>query len=317
MSQVEYKLGYTLTENARIAQVKEAGIDSPSVVVTIKHGDAEFARAVDMLGIPSGVSIPEDVFSYNAPGEHRNGLAAGEILDLLESQREKKRAEDEVKAAEREAAVVAIATADPRSLLRNRYGLWRSAESTPTRDDEEWSVIQSLPDDERCADTIAAARELCRDHNNRLDAIKKAEREAEKAERKAGEEVARREINDWIGSHGSNRLKRIVKEGIEHKAVYRDERLALDRPGWEWLGALLGTTDDARNPPEEAFITLDEARKLCPGADLQRYTVEHEHDENCCGENDCPEYDHSSYVAEDRFLGEYIVYGAPIEGVDF
>lgn len=28
--------------------------------------------------------------------------------------------------------------------------------------------------------------------------------------------------------------KQAAAEGIEHEAVYRDERLAVDRPGWVW-----------------------------------------------------------------------------------
>lgn len=129
-------------------------------------------------------------------------------------------------------------------------------------------------------------------------------RDRQEQERK---KKSQQEKEAWIAQHGSTRLKRMLAEKIELDAVYRDERLATDRPGWQWLSNLPGNTDDPRNPPESAFATLDEARKTDPDAYLQRYTVEHEHDEDCYDE--CPEFDESRYVAETRFLGRLIVFG--------
>lgn len=71
----------------------------------------------------------------------------------------------------------------------------------------------------------------------------------------------------WIELHGSPRLRRLIKEHIEHTAVYRDERLKLERPGWRWRRPD-EECGEPRNPPEEAFILLDEARKTVPDAKL-------------------------------------------------
>ena len=66
------------------------------------------------------------------------------------------------------------------------------------------------------------------------------------------------EKREWIEEHGSRRLRRCLAEGIECQAIYRDERIALELPGWEY-GAVLGA-QEARNPPEEALDLLDAAR---------------------------------------------------------
>src|SRR5690606_11865067 len=108
--------------------------------------------------------------------------------------------------------------------------------------------------------------------------------------KRQGEEAERSERQTWIEKHGSSRLKRLAKEGIECLAVYRDERLAVERPGWRWANEVPGNASDPRNPPEEALDLLDLARQTAPDAELQYSTVRHSHDENCYGD-DCPEFD--------------------------
>lgn len=130
--------------------------------------------------------------------------------------------------------------------------------------------------------------------------------DAHREERAAAEQAA---IDAWIEAHGSDRLKRCAREGIECTAIYRDERLLAERPGWQWYDQVPGETDDPRNPPADAFAVLDRARALEPQAKLQRYTVDHEHGDECCG--DCPRFEVHAYVAEAEFLGRVIVFGVP------
>ncbi|MBM4370874.1 MAG: hypothetical protein FJ098_04425 [Deltaproteobacteria bacterium] len=94
-------------------------------------------------------------------------------------------------------------------------------------------------------------------------------RESRERSRKAYEEVIQREearekeMSSWISEHGSSRLRRMNKEGIECENVYRDERLSLERPGWTWFD--FGLSDlKPRNVPEEALDLLDEARASLP-----------------------------------------------------
>lgn len=117
----------------------------------------------------------------------------------------------------------------------------------------------------------------------------------------------------WIAEHGSTRLKRLVAESIEHQAVYRDERLALERPGWRWDVKVPGEGDDPRNAPEEAISLLDEARTLDPEARLTYWTVpacENEHWED---DDECPGYHEGwrGYACTAVFLGRKIVFGGP------
>lgn len=145
----------------------------------------------------------------------------------------------------------------------------------------------------------------------------KAEREARIAreektqqEKKNREDAAEAERLAWIAANGSDRLRRCIAEGIECAAVYRDERLALERIGWVWLNSLRGDTTDPRNPPASAFDLLDEARKACPIAKLQFYKADAETDD-VTGDETAPAV--RAYVAESEFLGYTIVFGAPKE----
>lgn len=70
------------------------------------------------------------------------------------------------------------------------------------------------------------------------------------------------DIFDWIRDHGSERLQKIVRLGLlgRSEAVYRDERLVRDRPGWRWLH----DDDDVRdalNPNMASLNALEAARK--------------------------------------------------------
>ena len=131
---------------------------------------------------------------------------------------------------------------------------------------------------EKYADADLAAR-----WKARRDAKEAVRREREQAEREKREaekraiETARakeeQERRDWIAAHGSPRLRRLVKENIEHKAVYRDERLAADRPGWMWADKD-DDFEEARNAPEAALDLIDKARETIPGqAVWLRYVV--------------------------------------------
>jgi len=123
---------------------------------------------------------------------------------------------------------------------------------------------------------------------------------------------AEAERRQWIEVHGSDRLKRLVEEEIEHEAVYLDERLALDRPGWRWERKTPGVEVEARNARQDGLDLLDEARKTDEDAKLVWWRIEHEHDD---GDpyDECPEYEWRGYACRGEFLGKAIVYGVPDE----
>ena len=78
----------------------------------------------------------------------------------------------------------------------------------------------------------------------------------------------------WIKQHGSERLRRIADENLlaTSMAVYRDERLAHDRPGWAWMPSKVILRDPVA-PGEEEFVLLDAARESAPDALLRYATV--------------------------------------------
>jgi len=117
----------------------------------------------------------------------------------------------------------------------------------------------------------------------------------------AKKQVVATERASWIGEHGSDRLQRLLAEDIEHDAVYYDERLAADRPGWRWYRDVPGRIDEPRNPPAEALALLDEARRIVPDAELQYYAIE---------DDETGEMLETGYVAADDYLDRQIVLGA-------
>lgn len=95
-----------------------------------------------------------------------------------------------------------------------------------------------------------------------------AQAERKREEVKAAKEQAAKEQAAWIKAHGSVRLKRHLKEGIDYGNIYREEWLAKEHPGWVADIFSRFRTSPPRAVPEEAFEMLDEARKSIPEAKL-------------------------------------------------
>lgn len=104
----------------------------------------------------------------------------------------------------------------------------------------------------------------------------------------------------WVTDHGSDRLKRCIAEGIDCVSCYRDERLTKERPGWRWERDVPGESSDPRNPPDEAFTLLDQARQTLPHGASSRLVYWTD-----------KESDHRGYAVISEFLGREIVFGGP------
>ncbi|MDE2022163.1 MAG: hypothetical protein KGI71_04635 [Patescibacteria group bacterium] len=137
-----------------------------------------------------------------------------------------------------------------------------------------------------------------------------ARQDVAERERKRLEQIARAAARQaaWIRSHGSDRLRRLLDEGIEHQAIYRDERLAAERPGWQYADQLRGKADVPRNPPAEALTLLDEARVHDKQAQLVYWRIETEDYDDESGED---RYEYLGYAAVATFLDRQIVFGVP------
>lgn len=92
------------------------------------------------------------------------------------------------------------------------------------------------------------------------EAATKAEAER-KAAKKAAQEAA---IEAWAETHGSDRLKACVQNEWECDAVYKDERLALELPEWQWDGSHLPKWGDPRNPLQSAIDLFAKAKATLP-----------------------------------------------------
>lgn len=138
------------------------------------------------------------------------------------------------------------------------------------------------------ADVLASKWEASA--SGHLDRVETALVSALLAEEGPAREVAKRvkaerdEAEDrlsWIRDYGSDRLRRHVEHGIECASIYRDERMAAERPNWvlvdNWCAGHDPRTteikfDVPRNIKEiEALDMLDAARKDDPDCVLNHY----------------------------------------------
>lgn len=315
-----YRLTYNLTHDAKLRYLKETGNTANGITVTVSHGDPQFARCVDLLGPDKLATEQSQYKNEGISGQFdSSSVTAKELLDVIEKERDQLRAEERATAEAYEAEVARLLTADPKILLCNSTGT-QCAEKNPPTDDNKWTLLSGATyhfqkngdyrreyhrplNDERCASVKAAAEELVKRQDIK---IRKLEAEAI--------EAAKKDMKDWVAAYGSKRLKLCVAEDIECDAIYRDERLALDRPGWCWYNDCLGASDEARNPPVDAFEVLEEARKLEPDAQLWFHVVEDEQvvDEDGYQTEEIIE-GWRGYTAESTFLGKTISFGLPEE----
>lgn len=141
--------------------------------------------------------------------------------------------------------------------------------------------------------------------------LKALQEEEERRQREEEQEEAQYRFDRarWITDNGSRRLRRMLAEGIECDAVYRDERLKQECPGWEWEKNVRGEGREPRNVPKEAFDLLDNARETRPDADLRYWTIEREPGEYYGDPYEDSKYIWTGYVARAYFLGDPVLYG--------
>jgi hypothetical protein len=155
-------------------------------------------------------------------------------------------------------------------------------------------LLGQLPADTEWPAEAHTLREVLDNPDTPPHAVESATAEARKPVEQAVEFAV---TIEWVRAHGSERLRRILDDGYlpNSVAVYRDERLAVERPGWRWNAATPGkVAGDPRNPTVEAFEVLDQALAVDPAAKLRYWAVPNAW---------------SGCVAVAQFLGKPIVYG--------
>jgi len=146
---------------------------------------------------------------------------------------------------------------------RVKAAAWIETLDGPSRD---------LPEIARLRASIAQRRDVGEEYggsgdwNEAIRAVNEAEARRVQAERAATLEIEATERQTWIETHGSERLRLLLAGGYEHEAVYRDERLALDLPGWvsdpsnlDGEHDKVGSPKEPRNPPLDALRARKEA----------------------------------------------------------
>ena len=141
----------------------------------------------------------------------------------------------------------------------------------------EWT--KSLEEENHVA--CEATKEICLQKLLKVEYCRRQEelrKEVELEAKKKADEEFKQEALTWVAAHGSKRLKRIIEEGFEFTAVYRDERLAMEKPNWkfskQWGKDMLSNKVDRfeflmpRNPPESALDLLESAREVDPNVEL-------------------------------------------------
>jgi hypothetical protein len=221
----------------------------------------------------------------------------------LRDEREAEREAERGKRAEQQAAALfALSAMSDEALLSDAaHALYQDVAGKRTLSlNHRWrDLLGRYP----CSTTVPEAQQyvdivdrLLSEHNARAQ-----------AKYDAAEAVRHTAIVAWAQQHGSTRLQRALAEGIECEAVYRDERLAVERPGWVWASAVDGDHSEPRNPRDEAFALLDKARAIDPEARLVWWQAEHSCDEGECYGHECPEYDRREYACLAGFLDRLIV----------
>lgn len=257
------KIVYRLSANGRKASLLAGGDGKQVQTLSVAHGDPLYPQAVALSKVEvDGMAVVNLNTSMTLPPDGVWGFPeydTPQTVDSLirdeqarQSWLEDRKAKDEVeKVAERKSRVAELLAAGVDSLL-----YWTGMRWQTTREADD--LQKHLGDLYQQAVVTAKAKTEAADADKEAKAA--AEKQA-KAERIAREKA---EIAAWAEQHGSDRLKKCVANNIECGAIYRDERLALEYPGWEVDGNDLPTWDEPRNPPAEALELLDKARASLP-----------------------------------------------------
>jgi hypothetical protein len=152
--------------------------------------------------------------------------------------------------------------------------------------------FRDLPQVAHLRVSIAKRRDVGEEYGGPSDwvearrAVNEADARRVQAERAAALDAETAERRIWIEAHGSERLRLLLAGGYAHEAVYRDERLALDLPGWaankngiEGEYDKVGSPMEPRNPPLGALRAHKEAGEAGESIELL-YLPTYRHDPN-------------------------------------
>jgi len=299
---VEVTLRYALTPEALRARIEETGQDpaavggSVRVKVTLTEGDLT-PEDRGLLLDAARVYLSQPAISDRWLDDPRD------VARLILEAESQLAAQREAKEAARREAWRSKILADPLSLVDTSVPSGAMLRHVDAELAEDPAVAEAI---------VTAEAEV-----ERLRAEREQAEAAEAAEREAWQAAYEAERAAWIEGHGSERLRRLAAEGIELDAVYRDERLADERPAWQWAKTSAAARKEPRNAPMQALDLLEAARADEPEATLAyldtRRWVPHDEDpvaDPDLGPDECPRCDedgeHQIGRAEYRVYATYL-----------
>jgi hypothetical protein len=118
-------------------------------------------------------------------------------------------------------------------------------------------------------------QELYRTLQQRTDGFFAERTRRREAKRWADRDAWRAAATVWINNYGSQRLRRLLSEGIEYDALLQTEHVRSQLPaGWSLLADVPeAETMPAANSEPEALLLLDLARVSVPSATLSRFVM--------------------------------------------
>jgi hypothetical protein len=165
---------------------------------------------------------------------------------------------------------------------------------------DQWAAAGALRDEKN------AALKIMREKSAAAKDVAKAE-----AAKKAAAEIVARDM--WIAENGSPRLKMILEEGMidGSLSVYRDERLAVERPDWIWDAAWHDNDvnhRDVRNPSEDDLLWYRATRGQFPECKMiYAFLAAAQPEDYYEDDEDESTPRVSEVVIKDRFLGKTII----------
>ena len=125
----------------------------------------------------------------------------------------------------------------------------------------------------RCPDEVVSQilADLAAERRSR-----QADAEARKRKHIAEAEQAAKQAKAWINQHGSQHAKTIVRKGLDYRAIYQRERMALERPGWAPLASLGNhQLKPVREISEQALRFFEAAEAIAPQAQIRQIVCRH------------------------------------------
>ena len=149
------------------------------------------------------------------------------------------------------------------------------ADATDAQLDSAYTAPKLAADYVACEPDV---QELYRTLLQRTDDFVTERTRRREAKRQADKAAWRAAAVAWIGEHGSQRLQRLLSEGIEHDALLQTEQTEYARSqlpaGWSLLDDMPeAETMPAANSEPEALLLLDLARVSVPSATLSRFVM--------------------------------------------